>query len=81
MQVTEAKDGTDVVFLHLHPASGLNAADAIGYKPVFFGVDGMDGRPDHACTSMLRWRKNGLMLLTPSPAERAERELTKLVGK
>lgn len=47
VQVTEAKNaGADVVFLPIYytPASQiLNAANTMGYKPVFFGVDGMDG--------------------------------------
>ena len=56
VQVTEAKNaGADVVFLPIYytPASQiLNAANTMGYKPVFFGVDGMDG-----ILTMPRWRK------------------------
>ncbi len=47
VQITDAKDkGADLVFLPMYytPASLILAqADSIGYKPVFFGVDGMDG--------------------------------------
>ena len=47
VQVTSAKEaGADLVFLPMYytPASMiLKTADSMGYKPVFFGVDGMDG--------------------------------------
>ncbi len=47
VQLTEAKDkGADLVFLPMYytPASLiLSQADSMGYAPVFFGVDGMDG--------------------------------------
>lgn len=47
VQITDAKDkGADLVFLPMYytPASLILAqADSIGYDPVFFGVDGMDG--------------------------------------
>ena len=47
VQITDAKDrGADLVFLPMYytPASlPLAQADSIGYDPVFFGVDGMDG--------------------------------------
>lgn len=47
VQIAEAKNaGADVVFLPIYytPASMiLNAANTMAYKPVFFGVDGMDG--------------------------------------
>ena len=46
-QLTAAQNaGADVVFLPIYytPAGGiLTQADKSGYKPVFFGVDGMDG--------------------------------------
>jgi branched-chain amino acid transport system substrate-binding protein len=71
VQVTEAKNaGADVVFLPIYytPASQiLNAANTMGYKPVFFGVDGMDGILDVEGfdTSLAE----GLMLLTPFAAD------------
>jgi len=47
VQVSAAKDaGADLVFLPIYytPASMiLQTAKSIGYEPVFFGVDGMDG--------------------------------------
>ena len=47
VQLTDAKDkGADLVFLPMYytPASLiLSQADAMGYAPTFFGVDGMDG--------------------------------------
>ncbi|MBR0461423.1 MAG: ABC transporter substrate-binding protein [Erysipelotrichaceae bacterium] len=46
-QLTAAQNaGADVVFLPIYytPAAGiLTQADAMGYAPVFFGIDGMDG--------------------------------------
>ena len=78
VQVADAKNnGAELVFLPIYytPASQilLNAA-SIDYKPVFFGVDGMDGilSIEGFDTSLAE----GVMLLTPFSAD-AEDELTK----
>ena len=77
-QVTKCQEaGCDVVFLPFYAteaAQVLTYADKIGYKPVFFGCDGMDGILtvegfDPALAE-------GLMLLTPFSAD-AEDEATK----
>ncbi len=77
VQVAAAKDaGADLVFLPIYytPASQiLIAANTIGYEPVFFGVDGMDGilTLEGFDTSLAE----GVMLLTPFVAD-AKDELT-----
>ena len=77
-QVTKCQDaGGDVVFLPFYAteaAQVLTYADKIGYKPVFFGCDGLDGVLtvegfDPALAE-------GVMLLTPFSAD-AEDEATK----
>ena len=71
VQVAAAKDaGADLVFLPIYytPASQiLIAANTIGYAPVFFGVDGMDGilTLEGFDTSLAE----GVMLLTPFVAD------------
>ncbi len=71
VQVSDAKNaGADIVFLPIYytPASLiLNHADAIGYAPTFFGVDGMDGilTLEGFDTSLAE----GVMLLTPFAAD------------
>ena len=71
VQVGEAKSaGADLVFLPIYytPASLiLKEADAIGYAPTFFGVDGMDGilTLKGFDTSLAE----GVMLLTPFAAD------------
>ena len=78
MQVTEAKNaGADVVFLPIYytPASMiLNTANSLGYKPTFFGVDGMDGILTLAGFDTAL--AEDVMLLTPFSAD-APDELTK----
>lgn len=69
--------GADLVFLPIYytPASViLKQADGMGYKPKFFGVDGMDGilTMEGFDTSLAE----GVMLLTPFNAD-AEDEKTK----
>ncbi len=77
VQVADAQNnGADLVFLPIYytPASQiLIAANAIGYKPTFFGVDGMDGilTLEGFDTSLAE----GVMLLTPFVAD-AKDELT-----
>ena len=71
VQLGEAKNaGADVVFLPIYytPASLiLNQANATGYHPTFFGVDGMDGilSLKGFDTSLAE----GVMLLTPFAAD------------
>ena len=83
VQVTEAKNaGADVVFLPIYytPASMiLNTANSLGYKPTFFGVDGMDGiltQPGFE-TSLAE----GVMLLTPFSADAADERTQAFVAK
>ncbi len=81
VQVNACRDAAaDVVFLPIYytPASLiLKYADQIGYKPIFFGVDGMDGiltlegfDPKLA---------EGVMLLTPFSADSADEKTQKFV--
>lgn len=78
VQVNAAKDaGADVVFLPIYytPSSMiLSYANSIEYKPIFFGVDGMDGilSLEGFDTALAE----GVLLLTPFSAD-AEDELTK----
>ena len=71
VQLADAKNaGADLVFLPIYytPASLiLNQANATGYKPPFFGVDGMDGilSLKGFDTSLAE----GVMLLTPFAAD------------
>jgi len=78
VQVAACKDaGAQIVFLPIYytPASLILAhANTIGYEPIFFGVDGMDG-----ILTLEGFDKSlaeGVMLLTPFSAD-AEDELTK----
>lgn len=77
VQVQQAQEsGADIVFLPIYyePASLiLTAAKAIGYEPVFFGCDGMDGilTQENFDTSLAE----GLYMLTPFSAD-AEDEKT-----
>ena len=78
VQVTEAKNaGAELVFLPIYytPASMiLTQAAAVDYKPIFFGVDGLDGilTMEGFDASLAE----GVMLLTPFSAD-AEDDLTK----
>lgn len=71
VQIAACKNaGADLMFLPIYytPASQiLNAANTMGYKPVFFGVDGMDGilTLEGFDTSLAE----GVMLLTPFAAD------------
>ena len=77
VQVADAQSkGADLVFLPIYytPASQiLIAANSIGYKPLFFGVDGMDGilTLEGFDVSLAE----GVMLLTPFVAD-AKDDLT-----
>ena len=83
VQIADAKDkGADLVFLPIYydPAYLiLIAADSIGYKPVFFGVDGMDGilTLENFDTSLAE----GVMLLTPFVADAQDERTVKFVKK
>ena len=78
VQLNEAKKaGAELVFLPIYcePASMiLTQANTMGYKPVFFGVDGMDGIL--ALEGFDAKLAEGVMLLTPFSAD-AQDELTK----
>ncbi|NLZ66051.1 MAG: ABC transporter substrate-binding protein [Clostridiaceae bacterium] len=71
VQLTEAQNaGADLVFLPIYyqPASLiLSQANAMGYEPEFFGVDGMDGilTMKNFDTTLAE----GVMLLTPFAAD------------
>lgn len=78
VQLTDAKSkGADLIFLPIYyqPASVILAqADAMGYDPIFFGVDGMDG-----ILTMENFDiklAEDVMVLTPFSAD-AEDDLTK----
>ena len=83
VQVNQAKEaGADLVFLPMYyqPASLiLRQADSIGYDPVFFGVDGMDGILtmegfDPALAE-------GVILLTPFNADATDEATVNFVTK
>ena len=82
VQLTAAQSaGADLVFLPIYygPASVIfNQANAMGYAPTFFGVDGMDGilTMPNFDTSLAE----GVMLLTPFSAD-AEDERTQTFVK
>ena len=82
VQLTAAQSaGADTVFLPIYyqPASViLSQANAMGYEPTFFGVDGMDGilTMEGFDTSLAE----GVMLLTPFSAD-AEDERTQTFVK
>ncbi len=77
VQMTEAKNaGAELVFLPIYytPASMiLLQANSMGYEPIFFGVDGMDGilTMEGFDASLAE----GVMLLTPFSAD-AQDEMT-----
>ena len=78
VQIADAKDkGADLIFLPMYYDAAsliLTQADAIGYAPTFFGVDGMDGilTVEGFDTTLAE----GVILLTPFNAD-AEDEATK----
>ncbi len=78
VQLQDAKNaGADLLFLPMYYDAAsliLNQANAMGYAPKFFGVDGMDGilTLEGFDTTLAE----GVMLLTPFSAD-AEDELTK----
>lgn len=73
--------GADLVFMPIYYTEAsviLTQADAMGYDPLFFGVDGMDGilTVENFDTSLAE----GLMLLTPFAAD-AQDEMTQAFVK
>ena len=83
VQVTETKNaGAELVFLPIYytPASMiLTQADAMGYDPIFFGVDGMDGilTMEGFDTSLAE----GVLLLTPFSADAQDEKTVNFVTK
>ncbi len=83
VQLTEAQNaGADLVFLPIYytPSSLiLSQADTMGYKPKFFGVDGMDGilGVENFDTSLAE----GVMLLTPFVADATDERTVAFVKK
>ena len=83
VQLNDAKSkGADLVFLPMYyqPASLiLTQANAMGYKPKFFGVDGMDGilTMDGFDTELAE----GVMLLTPFNADAEDQQTKDFVAK
>ena len=77
VQLQKAKDaGADLVFLPIYYKDAsliLTQANTMGYKPTFFGVDGLDGilTVENFDTSLAE----GVMLLTPFAADSKD-ELT-----
>lgn len=71
VQITKAKDaGADLVFLPIYYQEAsliLQQADKLGYKPSFFGCDGLDGLLDVANFDLSL--TEGVMLLTPFAAD------------
>ena len=83
VQLTGAQSaGADTVFLPIYyqPASViLNQANAMGYEPTFFGVDGMDGilTMEGFDTSLAE----GVMLLTPFNADSTDERTQNFVAE
>ncbi|MBQ9974330.1 MAG: ABC transporter substrate-binding protein [Oscillospiraceae bacterium] len=83
VQLTEAKNaGAELLFLPMYytPASLiLTQADAMGYEPKFFGVDGMDGilTIENFNTELAE----GVMLLTPFNADAEDEKTVSFVTK
>ncbi len=82
-QIQKAKEaGADLVFLPIYyktAATILTQCNNIGYKPTFFGCDGMDGilEVKNFDTSLAE----GLMLLTPFAADAADEKTQNFVAK
>ena len=81
VQVNDAKNkGADLIFLPIYygPASMIiQTADSIGYKPLFFGVDGMDGIL--AIPEFNLDLAEGVMLLCPFAASSTDELTVKFV--
>ena len=80
-QLQKAKDaGADLLFLPIYYQEAsiiLKQADTMGYKPKFFGVDGMDGilTVENFDTKLAE----GVMLLTPFAADAKDKAVQKFV--
>ena len=83
VQLTAAQSaGADVVFLPIYfqPASViLSQANAMGYEPTFFGVDGMDGILTLENFDMSL--AEGVMVLTPFSADATDERTVSFVTK
>jgi len=83
VQIADAKDnGADLIFLPMYYDAAsliLTQADAIGYAPKFFGVDGMDGilGVEGFDTALAE----GVMLLTPFNADAEDQKTQNFVAK
>ena len=82
-QVTKCQEaGCDVVFLPFYAteaAQVLTYADKIGYNPVFFGCDGLDGVL--AVEGFDPQLAEGVMLLTPFSADASDEATKSFVAK
>ena len=82
-QVTQCKDaGADLVFLPFYYTEAsrvLNAANDMGYKPKFFGCDGMDGIL--AVENFDLTLAEGLVLMTPFDANSSDPKTQSFVAK
>ncbi len=82
VQIADAKDnGADLIFMPMYytPASLIfTQANAIGYKPAYFGIDGMDGilTVEGFDTSLAE----GVMLLTPFNADAQDEKTQNFVA-
>ncbi len=80
-QLQKAQDaGADLLFLPIYYQEAsiiLKQADTMGYKPKFFGVDGMDGilTVENFDTKLAE----GVMLLTPFAADSKDEKVQKFV--
>ena len=83
VQLNAAKNGgAELVFMPIYytPASlVLNQAKAMGYAPIFFGGDGMDGILD--MDGFDKSLAEGLMLMTPFNAASTEERTAKFVAE
>ena len=81
VQLQKAKDaGADLLFLPIYYQEAsiiLKQADTMGYKPKFFGVDGMDGilTVENFDTKLAE----GVMLLTPFAADAKDKAVQNFV--
>lgn len=80
-QLQKAKDaGADLLFLPIYYQEAsiiLKQADTMGYKPKFFGVDGMDGIL--TVENFDRKLAEGVMLLTPFAADAKDKAVQNFV--
>lgn len=83
VQLTKAQEnGAELLFLPMYYDAAsliLAQADAMGYKPAFFGVDGMDGilTLENFDTKLAE----GVMLLTPFSADASDEKTKNFVAK